>query len=55
MEDFQNKFCNLQIDGNLSEINEYLNTLNPEDIADILNQNNIQLSSVLACVENVSR
>lgn len=52
---FQDKFANLQIDGNLSEVHDKLNALNPQEIAEIFSQNNLDLASVFVCVEKVSR
>lgn len=57
---FEEKFANLQIDGNsrldgLSQIHEKLQGLNPDEIANVITHSQVQLSTVFACVEKVSR
>lgn len=58
---FQEQFANLQIDNSssrldgLSQIHEKLQGLNSDEIANVITHSQVQLSTVLACVEKNSR
>lgn len=56
---FQEKFANLQIEDQrmdgLSQIHDKLQTLNQDEIAQVITHSQIQLSTVFSCLERESR